>query len=175
MDVCYPALTTAALFFTFMVIDLIRRNYRALGSHFLLGAVAILLMLYLCQNDAEIIAWSLLAIPVIFLVLGFVIGAVAPAPGPAPAPAPAPATLVPSAVKPTYSPCYYCGGQPCICPVTQPASSSTGALKDTSGNVVVPAPTSALPTQQPPTTKSCGVDIHGNKTQCVDTRTLTSA
>lgn len=174
MDTCYPALTTAALFFTFMIIDLIRRNYRALAGHFLFGAVAVLLMLYLCQSDAELVAWGLIAVPIIFLILGFVIGTVKPGPEPVPAPA---ATLVPSAVTPTKptSYCYSCGNLPCVCPVHQPSSSPGGAIKDTSGNVVIPAPASATPTQVPPPANACGPDAPGgSKTQCVDARTLAS-
>lgn len=168
MDVCYPALTTAALFFTFIIIDIIRRNYRAITGRFLFGAVAILLMLYLCQSGAELVAWGLLAIPVIFLILGFTLGALKPETAPV-VPGPLPTPMEPE------SPCYNCGKGACICPGVLPFSSPSGAVHDTSGNVVIPAPPSATPSQTAPTTTTCGPDSASGKTQCVNTRALTSA
>jgi hypothetical protein len=168
MDICYPALTTSALFFTFLILDLVRRNYRAMTGHFLFGAIAVLLMLYLCQSGADILAWGLLAVPVIFLLLGVIIGGL---PSTEPVPSSGPVVKV-TPIMPAKH-CYACGSKPCVCPTPKPSTDGAGGLHDTSGNVLIPPPPSAVPVVTPHTTTSCGPET--GKTQCIDTRTLASA
>lgn len=76
MDFCKPAFVTAALFVAVLILDLAKRDYRLLGGHFLFGIIAVLLMLFLCQNDAEYVAWGVLLLPFLLLALGLVIGAI---------------------------------------------------------------------------------------------------
>ncbi len=76
MDSCTPAFVTAALFISILILDLAKRNYRLLGGHFLLGIISVLLMVYLCQHEAEYVAWGLLLMPFLLLALGFIIGAI---------------------------------------------------------------------------------------------------
>jgi hypothetical protein len=76
MDFCKPAFVTAALFVAILILDLAKRDYRLLGGHFLFGIISVLLMLFLCQNDAEFVAWGVLLLPFLLLALGLVIGAI---------------------------------------------------------------------------------------------------
>lgn len=76
MDFCRPAFVTAALFIAILILDLAKRDYRLLGGHFLFGIIAVLLMLFLCQNEAESVAWGVLLLPFILLAIGLVIGAI---------------------------------------------------------------------------------------------------
>lgn len=76
MDFCKPAFVTAALFIAILILDLAKRDYRLLGGHFLFGIISVLLMLFLCQNDAEVVAWGVLLLPFLLLALGLVIGAI---------------------------------------------------------------------------------------------------
>lgn len=76
MDFCRPAFVTAALFIAILILDLAKRDYRLLGGHFLFGIIAVLLMLFLCQNEAEVVAWGVLLLPFILLAIGLVIGAI---------------------------------------------------------------------------------------------------
>ena len=76
MDFCRPAFVTAALFIAILILDLAKRDYRLLGGHFLFGIISVLLMLFLCQNDAESVAWGVLLLPFILLAIGLVIGAI---------------------------------------------------------------------------------------------------
>lgn len=76
MDFCKPAFVTAALFIAILILDLAKRDYRLLGGHFLFGIIAVLLMLFLCQNEAEVVAWGVLLLPFILLAIGLIIGAI---------------------------------------------------------------------------------------------------
>ena len=76
MDFCKPAFVTAALFIAILILDLAKRDYRLLGGHFLFGVISVLLMLFLCQNDAEIVAWGVLLLPFLLLAVGLIIGAI---------------------------------------------------------------------------------------------------
>lgn len=76
MDFCRPAFVTAALFIAILILDLAKRDYRLIGGHFLFGIIAVLLMLFLCNNEAEVVAWGVLLLPFILLAIGLVIGAI---------------------------------------------------------------------------------------------------
>ena len=76
MNSCTPAFVTAALFIAVLILDLAKRDYRLLGGRFLLGIIAVLLMLFLCKNNAEFVAWGVLLLPFILLAIGLVIGAI---------------------------------------------------------------------------------------------------
>lgn len=50
-------------------------------GHFLVGIIAVLLMVYLSQNGADMIAWGIFLIPIVMLGIGLSIGALNSAPG----------------------------------------------------------------------------------------------
>ncbi len=67
---CMPAILTFAIFVALLILDLIRREFSLLLGHSLFGVVCVLLMNILCQNNATLAAWGLLALPFILLILG---------------------------------------------------------------------------------------------------------
>jgi hypothetical protein len=67
---CMPAILTFAIFIALLILDLIRREFSLLLGHSLFGIVSVLLMNVLCQNNASLAAWGLLALPFILLILG---------------------------------------------------------------------------------------------------------
>jgi hypothetical protein len=73
---CTPAVVTAALFTALIFLDLFRREYHLLPGHGIFGIIATLLMAILCQNNVALAAWGLLAVPFVFLLIGWMIWAV---------------------------------------------------------------------------------------------------
>jgi len=67
--VCLPGITTAALFTAVIFYDLYDRNWRRIPGHGLFGVFATLLILFICEKTSEWVAWSLLAIPLLFCLL----------------------------------------------------------------------------------------------------------
>jgi len=84
MEISYPALTTAALFAALILIDFTKNQYKLLIGHFLIGTIAVLLMIYLSQNHADLAAWGIFLIPLVMLAIGLTIGYLHAAPGSAP-------------------------------------------------------------------------------------------
>jgi hypothetical protein len=177
MNLCYPALTTAALFTAVIINDLIKADYKYILGHFLFGLISLLLMMYLCDSGAEFAAWGVLMLPLILLMLGWSIDSVKKASGKE-------ATLIqPPATPRGPCGCSQCGSCPCICNYK-----TEKALIDASGNgldsgVEGEAPSSktstsgAAATTATPSakTESCGPGSTSGKTQCLNTSTLTSA
>ena len=149
MKVYYPALTTGALFASLLIIYLIRRESKPFVANLIFGVIAILLMIYLSQNDADFVAWGILLVPLIILITGLLIGYFNAAPG----------TTTTTSVSPTIDACAPPKPKPYVCCLP----------KDISGNTVKPAPVVTPPTP----VKACGPN--SGKTQCVDTNTLQSA
>jgi hypothetical protein len=81
MEISYPGLTTAALFMALIILDFAKHQYKLLIGHFLVGIIAVLLMVYLSQNGADLVAWGVFSIPLIMLGIGLSIGALRSAPG----------------------------------------------------------------------------------------------
>jgi len=81
MDISYPALTTAALFIALILLDTGKQQFKLLIGHFLFGIIAVLLMIYLSQNGANLVAWGIFSIPLVMLGIGLAIGALHSAPG----------------------------------------------------------------------------------------------
>lgn len=75
MHICLPALATAGLFTSVLILDLKNKDYRLIMGHALLGFVSVLLVLYLCEKTAEKVAWALLITPFILIFLGWSLGA----------------------------------------------------------------------------------------------------
>jgi len=67
--VCLPGITTAALFTAVIFYDLYDRNWRRIPGHGLFGIFATLLILFICERTSEWVAWSLLAIPLVFCLI----------------------------------------------------------------------------------------------------------
>ena len=81
MEISYPGLTTAALFMALIILDLAKQQYKLLIGHFLVGIIAVLLMVYLSQNGADLVAWGVFSIPLVMLGIGLLIGALRAPPG----------------------------------------------------------------------------------------------
>ena len=64
--VCLPTVATAALFTAVIIYDLYDRNWSRIPGHGLFGVFATLLMLFICQRTSDWVAWSILAIPIVF-------------------------------------------------------------------------------------------------------------
>jgi hypothetical protein len=155
MKVYYPALTTGAIFASLLVLDIIRRQSKVFIGHLIFGAIAIMLMVYLSQNDAEFVAWGIFLVPFVILLIGFLIGYFNAAPGTT-------TTVIAPVVAPV-APTDSCK------PATPTPAPPSCIPKDVSGNDVTTAPVVVPPTP----VKACGPN--SGKTQCVDTRSLQSA
>lgn len=73
---CTPVIVTGALFTALIFLDLFRREYNLLPGHGIFGLFATLLMAVLCQKNATMTAWGLLAVPFLFLLVGWMVWAV---------------------------------------------------------------------------------------------------
>jgi tetrahydromethanopterin S-methyltransferase subunit E len=146
MEISYPGLTTAALFMALIILDFAKQQYKLLIGHFLVGIIAVLLMVYLSQNGADLVAWGVFSIPLVMLGIGLSIGALRAAPGTVSATATAAITA--RARVPDPVPC------------------------DASGNPL-PAVTAAATSVTPAATVACGPGT--GQTQCIDTSKLASA
>jgi len=146
MEISYPGLTTAALFMALIILDFAKHQYKLLIGHFLVGIIAVLLMVYLSQNGADLVAWGVFSIPLVMLGIGLSIGALRAAPGTVSASAAA--AIAATARVPAPVPC------------------------DASGNPL-PAATAAATTVTPAATVACGPGT--GQTQCIDTTKLASA
>ena len=72
MDICPPAIVTAACFVAVILLDLYTRDWRRAPGHALLGVFAVLLMIFICQRASQTVAWILLAAPFVLVLLGWV-------------------------------------------------------------------------------------------------------
>lgn len=152
MEISYPALTTASLFMALILIDLGKQNYKLMVGHFLFSFIAVLLMVYLSQNDLDFVAWGIFLIPLVLLTTGLIIGAVNAAPGTGTPPPPVTVSAAP--------------------PVS--AHAHPKRICDASGNPIPPpAPTIVSPSASIPCGSGSGSG--SGKTQCIDTSKLTSA
>lgn len=151
MDISYPALTTAALFMALIFLDLGKHQYKLLIGHFLVGIIAVLLMVYLSQNGADMVAWGIFSIPLVMLGIGLAIGALHSVPGAVSAAATT--SIAATAAK---------------------AATATGPVPcDASGNPLSTVANAATTTVTPAATVQCGPGT--GQTQCIDTSKLTSA
>lgn len=97
--VCLPGITTAALFTAVIFYDLYDRNWRRIPGHGLFGVFATLLILFICEKTSEWVAWSLLAIPLLFCLLASFFTYEMPQPQP----------------QPQRHSCHSCNYNPCRC------------------------------------------------------------
>ena len=75
MDICPPAIVTAACFVAIVLLDLYLGDWRRAPGHALFGVFAILLMIFICQRAAESTAWVLLLAPFVLVFLAWIIRA----------------------------------------------------------------------------------------------------
>jgi len=64
-----------------IILDFAKQQYKLLIGHFLVGIIAVLLMVYLSQNGADLVAWGVFSIPLVMLGIGLSIGALRAPPG----------------------------------------------------------------------------------------------
>lgn len=72
MDICPPAIGTAAAFVAVIFLDLASREWRRVPGHALFGAFAVLLMTFICQRGSQKLAWILFSIPIVFILLAWI-------------------------------------------------------------------------------------------------------
>ncbi len=68
---CTPAITTAALFIAVIILDLLRFNWLSIPGHALFGVFSTVLVQFICNKAANWVAWSILAIPFVFILLAY--------------------------------------------------------------------------------------------------------
>ncbi len=73
MDICPPAIATAAAFVAVILLNLYNQDYRRVPGHALLGTFAVLLMIFLCQRTADWVAWVLLGAPFVFVLIAWIV------------------------------------------------------------------------------------------------------
>lgn len=151
MDISYPALTTAALFMALILLDIGKQQFKLMIGHLLVGIIAVLLMVYLSQNGADMVAWGIFLIPLVMLAIGLTIGALRSAPGAVSAAATMAISSSASAKAATTGPV------PC----------------DASGNPLSSVANTAATTVSPAATVQCGPGT--GQTQCINTSKLASA
>ena len=168
MEISYPALTTGALFTALILLDFGKHQFKLLIGHFLVGIIAVLLMIYLSQNGADMAAWGIFSIPIVMLCIGLIIGALRSVPG-------AVTVVATNAIKATSSagpvPCDE-SGNPLSFLSTGAATPIAGAATPVAG-AATPVAGAAAPVTGAAATVPCGPGS-GN-TQCIDTTKLTSA
>lgn len=72
MDICPPAIATAACFVAVVLLDLYLRDWNRAPGHALFGVFATLLMIFICQRGSQMMAWILLAAPFVLVFLGWI-------------------------------------------------------------------------------------------------------
>lgn len=70
---CAPAIAAAAIFVAAILLNLSRGDYRSVPGHALLGVFAVLIIFFLCQREAQTMAWILIAAPFGLVLLGYVL------------------------------------------------------------------------------------------------------
>lgn len=75
MDICPPAIATAAVFVAVILLDLYTRDWRRIPGHALFGVFASLLMIFICQRASSGVAWILLFAPFLFVLLAWILRA----------------------------------------------------------------------------------------------------
>ena len=88
-----------------ILLDIGKHQYKLMIGHFLVGIIAVLLMVYLSQNGADMVAWGIFSIPLVMLGIGLAIGALHSAPGAVSSAAIA--SIAATAAKPDPVPCVH--------------------------------------------------------------------
>jgi hypothetical protein len=75
MDICPPAIVTAACFIAVVLLDLYTHEWRRAPGHALFGVFAVLLMIFICQRTSATLAWILLAAPFVLVLFAWIVRA----------------------------------------------------------------------------------------------------
>jgi hypothetical protein len=123
MDICPPAIVTAACFVAVILLDLYTHEWNRAPGHALFGVFAVLLMIFICQRASQTVAWTLLAAPFVLILLGWIFRAFSSMTKYDSMPQQEPAWGGNSVGYGCSCPC--CGSRPCACmrPCSQPKPS----------------------------------------------------
>lgn len=113
MDICPPAIATAAAFVAIILFNLYSRDWRRIPGHALFGVFAVLLMIFICQRASPVVGWILLFAPFLFVLFAWILRAHAEMTKYDKEPQQIPADAG-NEVQ-WGCPCPCCGGQPCLC------------------------------------------------------------
>ena len=70
VNITPPVITTAAMFVSFIFLDLARNEYNLLPPHIIFGVISTLLVSLICDKGYTMVAWGLLTIPFIIILVG---------------------------------------------------------------------------------------------------------
>jgi len=125
MLIYYPAIITSAIFFASVVVNLKNQNYGTVFGVALLAIPSILFLVYLSQKNYDILAYILLAVPVIIVVAGYEMGVKKNNDNNIALPQPMqPTNVVPPRIEPqegAAATCKKCQVSPCMCPYKPPS------------------------------------------------------
>jgi hypothetical protein len=71
MAFCPAATATAAIFTALVVLDIVNKNYNTIGLHISGGVFSVIGIFVICNALGDLAGWSLLAIPFVVLLIGF--------------------------------------------------------------------------------------------------------
>jgi hypothetical protein len=122
MDICPPAIVTAACFLAIVLLDLYTHDWNRAPGHALFGIFAVLLMIFICQRASQGVAWILLAAPFVLVAFAWIVRAFAEMKRYDDTPAQEPAWGGNEVGQWSGCPCPCCGSMPCHCmrPCSQP-------------------------------------------------------
>ncbi len=75
MDICPPAIVTAAAFVAVLFLDLSTHEWGRVPGHALFGIFATLLMIFICQRGSQTMAWILFGAPIVFVMIAWILRA----------------------------------------------------------------------------------------------------
>lgn len=68
---CTPAITTGAFFIAVLFLDLTQYNWHRIPGHAIFAVFAIVLVQFICERTTDSVAWSILSIPLVFILLAY--------------------------------------------------------------------------------------------------------
>lgn len=104
--VCSPAIATTAYFVAVILLDLYSRDWKRIPGHALFGVFATLLILFICERASEMMAWILLAAPLVLVFISYYFSSWLTKPE---------TPIDPSEPQPSCNSCPCCHYRPCRC------------------------------------------------------------
>jgi len=74
MQIYYPAVIASAIFFASIIVSLRDKNTFAAFTTSLLAIPVVLLIVFLCQKNLDVVAYMLILVPIILVYIGYNIG-----------------------------------------------------------------------------------------------------
>ena len=74
MQIYYPAVIASAIFFASIIVSLRDKNTFAAFTTSLLAIPVVLLIVFLCQKNLDIVAYMLILVPIILVYIGYNMG-----------------------------------------------------------------------------------------------------